>query len=375
MKLAWKPDTKARCWMIVVHIASLLKLGIPKDRLDDYEYIAEVVANAWIDSGNGRTCAVIVCISADGKLHVHVAAYGPPTTLRYVAKTLGDAHVEPQLAGKKKLKDYLLKLPPWDEKGEEILFSLGVENIQDVQGNRSDLDEIAFLLKEGATPQQIFDKCFRYRKYENMILKAFFDIKAANMPLIKEMTNYWHWGAGRTGKSHVFVDLCNKYGRENIYFMTDFQNGGLDKYMTKGAPRVLFVDDVKPEDMKYRQMLMLTDRYSDAQTHSRYSNTLNLWNEVHVTSVYPIEAYYNAVVIDWNRKVDSFDQLIGRFNTIVYHFVGVDDEYKSYSLPTEKYINAEAMKKEAWQSQYKIPLPNGLSKEEIKEYKERGLIV
>ena len=373
--MAWKPDTKARCWMIVVHIACLKALGITDDRLTDYEYIADVVANAWCDSGNGRTCAVIVCISADGVLHVHVAAYGPPTTLRCVAKIFGNAHVEPQLAGKKKLKDYLLKLPPWDEKGEEILFSLGVENIQDVQGNRSDLDEIAFLLKEGATPQQIFDKCFRYRKYENMILKAFFDIKAANMPLIKEMTNYWHWGAGRTGKSHVFVDLCNKYGRENIYFMTDFQNGGLDKYMTKGAPRVLFVDDVKPEDMKYRQMLMLTDRYSDAQTHSRYSNTLNLWNEVHVTSVYPIEAYYNAVVIDWNRKVDSFDQLIGRFNTIVYHFVGVDDEYKSYSLPAEKYINAEAMKKEAWQSQYKIPLPNGLSKEEIKEYKERGLIV
>ena len=372
--MAFKPDTKARCWMIVIHIASLKTLGITDDRLTDYEYIAEVVANAWNDSGNGRTCAVIVCISADGVLHVHVAAYGPPTTLRYVAKTFGNAHVEPQLAGKKKLTDYLLKLPPWDEKGEEILYSLGVENIQDVQGNRSDLDEIGFLLQEGATPQQIFDKCFRYRKFENMVLKAYADKRMSDAPLEKNMNCEWHWGRGRTGKSHVYVELCERYGSENIYFLTDLQNGGMDLYMQRGAPRILFIDDVK-EDMKYRQMLMLTDRYSNGQTHSRYSNAMNLWDTVIVTSVYPIEAYYQAVVNEWNRKIDSFDQLIGRFNTIVYHFIGIDEEYKTYSMPAKDYISAEDMKSKAWQSQYKIPLPNGLTKEEIKEYKERGMIL
>ncbi len=237
--MAWKADMKARSWMVVVHIASLLRLGIPENRLNDYEYVAEVVANAWIDSGNNRTCAVIVCISADDVLHVHMAAYGPPTTLRYVAKTLGNAHVEPQLSGKKKLTDYLLKRGEFEEKGEKILYSMGVENIQDAQGHRNDLDEISFLLQEGATPQQIFDKNFKYRKYDAMILKAYFDLRAASMPLIKDMDNYWHWGRGRTGKSHVYVELCEKYGRENIYFMTDFQNGGLDKYMSKGAPSTL----------------------------------------------------------------------------------------------------------------------------------------
>ena len=339
--MAFKPDTKARCWMVVVHVSSLKKLGITDDRLNDYEYIADVVSNAWIDSGNNRTCAVIVCISADDVLHVHVAAYGPPTTLRYVAKTLGNAHVEPQLSGKKKLTDYLLKRGEFEEKGEKILYSMCVENIQDAQGHRNDLDEISFLLQEGATPQQIFDKNFKYRKYDAMILKAYFDLRAASMPLIKDMDNYWHWGRGRTGKSHVYVELCEKYGRENIYFMTDFQNGGLDKYMSKGAPRILFVDDVKPEDMKYRQLLMLTDRYPDAQTHSRYSNCLNLWTEVHITSVYPIEIYYQEVVNEWRRKTDTYDQLIGRFNTIVYHYIDCNDEYKSYSIPAKDYVSSD----------------------------------
>ena len=366
--MAFKPDTKARCWMIVVHIARLKALGITEDKLTDYEYIAEVVANAWTDSGNGRTCAVIVCASADGVLHVHVAAYGPPTTLRYVAKTFGNAHVEPQLSGKKKLTDYLLKLPPWDEKGEEILYSLGVENIQDVQGNRSDIDEIGFLLHEGATPQQIFDKNFRYRKYENMILKAYFDIRAAEMPTVKDMNNEWHFGQGRTGKSYMFVELGKKYGRENIYFMTDFQNGGLDLYMQKGAPRILFVDDVKPEDMRYRQLLMLTDKYPDAQTHSRYSNTLNLWTEVYVTSVFPIEEYYKQVVAEDRRKVDSFDQLIGRFNTIVYHYIDSDGKYQTYSMASNEYVDATYMKLKARGGRgYKpgeIPLPPPTTKEE-----------
>ena len=61
--------------------------------------------------------------------------------------------------------------------------------------------------------------------------------------------------------------------------------------------------------------------------------------------------------------------------TIVYHFIGIDDEFKSYSMATKDYISADDMKTKAWQSQYRIPLPNGLSKEEIMEYKERGLIL
>lgn len=376
--MGFKPETKSRCWMVVLHVTCLLKLGIPEDRLDDYEFIAEVVSNAWEYSGSNRTCAVIVCVSADGVLHVHMAAYGPPTTLRYVSNTLGNAHVEPQLAGKKRLTEYLLKQGEFEEKGEKILFQKGIDNIQNVhQGKRSDLDEIELMLKAGASPQEIFDRSIRFRKYENMILKTYYDIRAAKMPVEKVMNNYWHFGNGRTGKSHSYVELCEQYGRNNIYFLTDFQNGGFDTYMAKGAPKILFIDDVKPFDMKYRQLLMLTDKYTDAQTHSRYSNTLNLWTEVHVTSVYPIEEYYKQMVPEDQRKTDDYDQLIGRFNTIVYHYIDfITGEYKSYSMPADEYVDANYMKIKARGGRgYQpgaIPLPEG--EEKINYLKSEGLI-
>ena len=366
--MAFKPDTKSRCWMVVVHIANILKLGVPKEKIDDYEFIAEVVSNAWEDSGQGRTCAVVVCISADDLLHVHVAAYGPPTTLRYVAKTFGNAHVEPQLAGKKRLTEYLLKQGDFAEKGERILFQKGLENIENSHpGKRSDLEEIELMLKADATPQEIFERSLRFRKYESMILKTYYDIQAANMPIEKIMKNYWHFGNGRTGKSHSYVELCEEYGRNNVYFLTDFQNGGFDNYMAKGAPKILFIDDIKPFDMKYRQLLMLTDKYTDAQTHSRYTNVLNLWTEVHVTSVYPIEEYYKQMVPEDQRKTDDYDQLIGRFNTIVYHYIDfVTGEYKSYAMPADEYVDANYMKIKARGGRgYQpgdIPLPQGEEK-------------
>ena len=374
----FSPDLKARYWFATLQKKNLLNLGLNEEEFNNYPYVAEVVTNAWTYSGKGRTLAGVICNSANDLFHLHVVVYTiNPTTLRSVSKNLGSAHVEPVLAGKKdQIENYILKKPPWDEKGEEILYSFGLENIiEPKQGNRTDLDDIKLMIQDGATPNAIFQKDIRYLKYEKMVLRAYTDKRIAEAPLEKTMLCEWHFGKGRTGKSHVYIELCKKYGRENIYFMSDFENGGMDLYMQRGAPSILFIDDVKPEDMKYRQMLMLTDRYSSGQTHSRYANAMNLWDTVIVTSVYPIEAYYQAVVSEWNRKIDSFDQLIGRFNTIVYHYIGIDDDYKSYSMSARDYISADDMKSKALQSQYKIPLPNGLSKEEIKDYKERGLIV
>lgn len=367
----FSPDLKGRYWFVTVQKKNLLNLGINEEEFNNYPYVAEVVTNAWTYSGKGRTLAGVICNSANDLLHLHAVAYTVnSTTLRSVSKYLGSSHIEPVLAGKKEqIENYILKKPPWDEKGEEILYSFGLDNIiEPKQGNRTDLDDIKLMIQDGATPNDIFQKDIRYLRYEKMVLRAYTDKRISEAPLEKTMDCEWHFGKGRTGKSHVYIELCKKYGRENIYFMTDFLNGGLDMYMQKGAPRILFVDDVKPEDMRYRQLLMLTDKYPDAQTHSRYSNTLNLWTEVYVTSVYPIEEYYKQVVAEDRRKVDSFDQLIGRFNTIVYHYIDSNGSYQTYSMLASEYVDATYMKLKARGGRgYKpgeIPLPSPKAKED-----------
>jgi len=113
--------------------------------------------------------------------------------------------------------------------------------------------------------------------------------------------------------------------------------------------------------MTYRILLNLTDAYSDAQSHSRFSNAINLWDTVYVTSVYPIEKYYEQVVAESQRGVDTFDQLIGRFNTIVYHWIDEENYYRSYSMDAKDYKNSTDIKKKArgdWKSiKNELPLP------------------
>ena len=125
------------------------------------------------------------------------------------------------------------------------------------------------------------------------------------------------------------------------------QNGGLDLYMEQGAPKVLFIDEVKPSDVTYRQMLMLTDAYTDAQTHSRFHNALNLWNQVYVTSIYSPEQFYHELVSEDKRNVETFEQLKRRFNSVIYHYIH-DDNYLVYEKKMNQYTNGNAMILEAY---------------------------
>ena len=99
--------------------------------------------------------------------------------------------------------------------------------IQDVRGTRSDLKAIEELLKQGRTPSEIMRSNFSYRKYEKMIRSEFIDIRMRETPLIKtDKECIWIVGESGTGKSYYYKELCEKYGEENVYFATDFDNGG-----------------------------------------------------------------------------------------------------------------------------------------------------
>lgn len=333
--MGFSANYKARAWMVTVQEKNCINLEIKE--YEDPEVLAKTLTQIWEQSSkkNDRVCAVAVCRSANGLYHAHIAAYGNSTTLNCVAKVFGNAHVEPQLGGKNALKDYILKEGSYEEKGEEVLFSLGIENIQDVRGNRTDLDIIKDMIVDGAIPQQIFDTNIRYRKYEKMILSEYIAKRIKDAPIVKSMHCEWHCGESGSGKSYTYIKLCEKYGRENIYFLNDMLNGGLDLYMEQGAPRILFIDEVKPSDISYRQMLMLTDAYTDAQTHSRFHNTINLWDKVYVTSIYGIREFYNELVPTEKRDVESFEQLQRRFNKVVYHYKK-NNEYKTYEQMREE---------------------------------------
>ncbi|WP_330554305.1 hypothetical protein [Roseburia sp. 499] len=345
----FSPTTKARAWIAVVHIGNMESIGLSLEEYRNPEYLAQVLSALWNESGKGRSCAVAVCESADGCYHAHMALYGNSTTLKNVSDILYQSHIEPQLGGKKELTSYILKQGKHAEKGEKILYVKDIEAIQDVRGKRSDLEVIEEMLIKGFTPQQILESNFMFYKYETKILHAYIDQKLKDAPVKRDIYCEYHVGESGTGKTYFYEQLCKEHGVDNIYVITDYDNNasaGLDDYMKVGAPPILFMDEFKGFGISYGKLLVMLNGYTRMQTHSRYSNTYNLWETVYITSVYPPEVIYQIMVPESLRDIDSYTQLIRRISKIVYHYKE-NDEYKTYTIDSKDYIDYEDLKTRA----------------------------
>lgn len=328
--------TRARAWVCTVQRENLKKAGLTEEDFKDYERIADILTTTWNDSGKNRTSGVAVCESATGLFHCHMALYGNTTTLLNVSKIMFDSHTEPQLGGKKELTSYLEKSGKYSEKGEKVLYTKGLEFIEDTQGARNDLDEIAKYLEAGMKPNEIMGMSLKYRRYEKLIKSDFIFRRIQDAPLIKNMKNEYHIGEAGSGKTYYYKQLCDKYGEENVYLCNDLKNGGMDFYIEQGAPDILFLDEVKGDDISYATLLTILDKYSRMQSHCRYHNSYNLWTMVIITSVYPPEYIYSIMVEKERQDFDSYTQLIRRLTTVVYHYKQ-NGVYRTFSIPATEY--------------------------------------
>lgn len=346
--MGFDTKTRGRAWIAVIHVQNMISMGLSEEKYKNNEYLADYLTYLWNESGKGRTSAVAICLSEDGCFHAHMALYGNTTTLGNVSKILKNSHVEPQLGGKAQLQAYLLKQGKYAEKGEKILFVKDIDKVQDVPGRRNDLEVIEEMLVKGSTPQEILDTNFQFYKYEKMILHAYTDQRIKEAPVNQDVYVEYHLGESGTGKTYFYQQLCERTGVENIYLLTDYDNnasGGLDSYMKMGAPPILFMDEYKGFGISYGKLLVMLNGYTRMQTHSRYSNSYNLWKEVYITSVYPPEALYQNMIAHEYQDIDSYTQLIRRINKIVYHYIE-NGEYKTYSIDSKDYTNYEDLRQQ-----------------------------
>lgn len=344
--MAFSAKTKGRCWMVTVQVANMEKSGLTKEQYENPEYLADYLCELWEASGKGRKAGVAVCVSLQGLYHAHIACYGNTTTLKKVSDIFFQSHVEPQLGGKAELQEYLLKEGKYAEKGEQVLCHKGIENIEGPQqGNRSDLDVIEELLGAGATPEEIYETSFRYRRYERMIKAAYLARRTKETPLIKKMWNEWHWGQPGTGKTYTYIKLEEAHPGE-VYLCNDYSNfgssgGGFDMYASD--PKKYVVLDEFRGEMGYKQLLAILDKYSRNQLHCRYQNVYALWESVIICSVFPPEQVYSFMVENTKKSVDSIQQLLRRLNVIVYHYINRDGKYRAFKMPASEYIDAKDM--------------------------------
>lgn len=346
-----KKDTSSRSWFAVLNNP---QESIGKDLTP--EETIQKAQNIWINGHeDDRSCGINYEVSDSGTPHLHMVLEGKQK-IRFsaVKKLYPGAHLEETQGSKKDAEDYLYKRGAYAEKnhtlvagpiiyGEITAKPRGGEVKSSKAMKKAEIFEMAeIMIENGATPREIFDKGLQFLQYKKIIKEAYFQKRYRETPIFREVKVYFHFGPAGTGKTRTFVDLCEKYGEDHVFLLNDYNNastsgGGFDSY---NGEEILFMDEYRGQ-FPYQNLLNILDGYR-GESHARYANVIMLWNEVHITTVYPPEKIYDLSVDKENQDHDSMEQLMRRIDQIIYHYLD-GEEYKSYAVPTKEYQNVDHM--------------------------------
>lgn len=323
------------------------------DIADDNELL-ETVAFDFIKNSTTRSCLLTLCISAAGMEHIHaVFEDSIPIRFNYLKRVYPSMHLKITKGNKKQAEDYINKVGEYAEKGEIIKARFQHGDIKGRQGQRFDLSIVQDMISQGLKPSEILDLDIKYRRYEKYIKDAYFAKKRKETPLLRDVNVEWHFGKTGTGKSYSYVNLCDTYGRDEVYVVSDYESGFLDNY---SGQKVLFLDEFRNQ-IPYGKLLSMLDSYT-REYHARYSNVVGLWDMVVITSPYAPEQVYKQLVKD-NTRTDAQAQLMRRLNSIVYHYKD-GEQYKTKVFTNETYTNAEDVINDVHVGDWSTPSQNEL---------------
>lgn len=319
----------------------------------------EAFVNKWCDvDPENRTAIATYCIAhfgTDHELpHIHAILCSKKAFRFNNAKDLFPSmHLSETKGTKKQALAYIRKEGEFEEKDEIIVCEYQRGEIIGREGSRNVMQAIGALIEEGYKPIEIYNMNFSYRQFDRIIEKAYLEKKISETPVIQDINVYWHFGKSGTGKSYTMSSLCEEYGKDEVYIITDLgSSGAFDGYCGQD---IIFIDELRPHTIKYEHLLTLLDQYTH-QIHARYYNKFKCWKEVHITTLYHPEDFYDEALPEEKEKdIDTYDQLRRRITHCVYHYKSASGEYKTEEIKLEgdevQFVKSHCqLKKEAYDS-------------------------
>ena len=326
------------------------------------EEIVEKVIQMWVEDKPARSCAVNYEIGDSGTPHLHMVLEDR-NKARFSAlqKLFPGIHCEVTKGNKKQAMDYIYKIGAFEEKGHTIVVQPVIYGeIMAKKGRKETLlDDIGEMINNGMTPQEIMDISILYLEKDALIKKAYFAKRMKETPPIREVEVIYHVGETGSGKTYAYVQLCEKYGDDRIYLVTDHsENGAFDMYY--GQERI-FIDELRY--MRYETLLQITQGCR-AQIHCRYANSYAIWNAVDIASILPPEVLYDNIIPPDKRSGDGLDQFLRRITKVVYHYKE-NGEYKALEVSGRDYVNYEDLKQKVLQNEGGF-----MEVEKVKDYEQ-----
>ena len=301
------------------------------------EQICEEVVYQWNNGGDERASACLLCHSAEGLEHLHIVLETKNGAKFSAIKSFFEKwfacspHIELTKGNKSQVEDYVHKRGKFEEKGEVILTKFQIGELIGAQGRRTDLTLLAEEVANGKTPAQILAENPEAYKFKNYLIEMFNSKRKKEIGILRDVHFNWECGPSGSGKSHVYVELCEKYGVDNVYYVNCESGHLFDNY--NGEPYVV-LDEFRGGVIKWGELLSLTDKYV-TPVAARYANKLSLWTHIFVVVVNPPDITYSEVL--FNKGLDNFTQLIRRLESISFHYKDGDD-FKELRVNAKEYF-------------------------------------
>lgn len=324
---------------------------------DEWITINDISLSDSSDTTNNneeRTGAWAYCISDKGLHHVHMVLCNS-RAMRWskVKKVYCQGMNFSSTKGtKKEADDYINKRGKFAEKGETIVDIIYHGEICSNQGHRSDLDCIQELLDEGKHPDEIISMSIRYARLEKCIKTYYIAKKSREVPIKRDVSVHWLFGGTGTGKSNEYLKLCNKYGEDEVFRVTNYTYDHLfDNYF---GQKVVFFDEFRG-NIHYNSLLNLIDVYKIDDLPARYRKKTSCYSEVYFSTPLLPHEVYNEIYEHKNNLYDGIEQLMRRINDISYFYKNQGKYYKQtievkgtevhnrnefFCIPDERYLNS-----------------------------------
>lgn len=232
----------------------------------------------------------IECCPTTGKVHIQGFALWRNersfAAVREVLQTcLGKVpHVEPARGNAYQSKEYCSK------EGDVLEIGKCPEKTNK-QGRRNDIHRVVAACKEGATREEIAAKhpevYMRYHAGLDKIISFQSGSRIRPVPYV-----FWLWGDTGSGKTRWATSFLEKFcPGDSIQSKGDFILG------IRAGSRSLLLDDFRPRDMPFNQLLRFTDRYK-IPLNIKGGHEWLVAEFILITCIFDIDRCFNGIAED-----------------------------------------------------------------------------
>lgn len=310
----------AKTHFIVIHEKSLENIGI-EPTWNNLPALKSALESVFDDIGAKHYSAI--CISAEGRYHVHVVlTFDKAKRTTAVAKLLGNAHVENMRGTKEQAADYINKRGKFEEKGEKVLSVFGcLDAIQNNSGKRTDLAifDAAALADGFNITQYILDHTTTEREAQSLE-KRYYRLLETHAAAWRNVSVTYVEGATGSGKTRVAMERYPNAFKANVSDKTNFPFNGY-----KGE-KVLILDELRPGIFSPAELFQILDGYKQT-IDIKYGSIPACWTTVIITTSMPLNDWFNSP-----QEIQGQDNLRAQFKRrIAAHMIAVNGIWRDYN--------------------------------------------